>query len=75
MAGNGSAKQRGGGGGGDGGRGGVFSRSVPSAPLPPPSMRVSAESFAEMPLLGHRYKYVSIIGTGRFSDVIRYTCV
>ncbi|CAM9380208.1 unnamed protein product, partial [Hapterophycus canaliculatus] len=34
--------------------------------------RVSAESFAAMPLLGHRYRYVSTIGTGRFSDDVRY---
>eukprot|EP00903_Cladosiphon_okamuranus_P007007 g6817.t1 len=54
-----------------GGRGGIFSRSLRSAPQPPPPARVSPESFAAMPLLGHRYKFVSMIGTGRFSDVIR----
>ncbi|CAM9741257.1 unnamed protein product [Ectocarpus sp. 4 AP-2014] len=42
-----------------------------SATEPPPSPRVSAEAFAAMPLLGHRYRYVSTIGTGRFSDVVR----
>ncbi|CAM9327482.1 unnamed protein product [Ectocarpus fasciculatus] len=42
-----------------------------SAPQPPLSPRVSAEAFAAMPLLGHRYRYVSTIGTGRFSDVVR----
>eukprot|EP00752_Nemacystus_decipiens_P014221 g12650.t1 len=74
TGGNGSSKkQQGRGGVGDEGRGGVFLRSVPLAPPPPPppSIRVSAESFAMTPLLGHRYKYISIIGTGRFSDVIR----
>ncbi|CAM9454054.1 unnamed protein product, partial [Scytosiphon promiscuus] len=33
--------------------------------------RVSAGSFAAMPLMGHRYRYVSTIGAGRFSDVVR----
>ncbi|CAM9510938.1 unnamed protein product [Ectocarpus sp. 6 AP-2014] len=42
-----------------------------STPEPPPSPRVSAEEFEAMPLLGHRYRYVSTIGTGRFSDVVR----
>lgn len=33
--------------------------------------RVSTESLSTMPLLGHRYRYVSTIGTWKFADVIR----
>ncbi|CAM9383956.1 unnamed protein product, partial [Pylaiella littoralis] len=60
-----------GGGGFCGGGGGGDWRSLPLASQPSPSPRVSDESFTAMPLLGHRYRYVSTIGTGRFSDVIR----
>lgn len=68
-----SAKRGGEGGGGAAGaaRAGGW-LAVPSPPQPPPPTRVSAEAFVAMPLLGHRYKYVSTIGTGRFSEVIRY---
>lgn len=73
MAGNRPTKKQPGRGGGGGGG---FLRSLPSAPQPPRPTRVSPESFAATPLLGHRYKFVSIIGRGRFSDVIRYiTCM
>ncbi len=57
--------------GGSSGDGGGGWGSLSLAPQPSLSPRVTAESFAAMPLLGHRYRYVSTIGAGRFSNVIR----
>lgn len=37
--------------------------------------RVSWASFEELPLLGHRYRYLSRISKGTFADVIRCACV